>query len=109
MSGYAATTITVPTAPSTQDSSTSQSFSSAVADCSLNILTLGLAGFGCSQQHISHSWKTITDVFGWIQEAFTFLFQLLTFQLPIPTVLNMMIVLPPAATLAAYAIQIIRG
>lgn len=103
MAGYSQTQITIPTGTTEEAGATSQSFGEATLEC---VVTL----FGdCSQHTVSKLWKTITDIFGWIQAAFEFLFQLLTFQLPIPVVLNMMIVLPPAASLVTYAIQVIRG
>lgn len=103
MAGYSSTTIEIPAGVPEETGASSQSFGEAVLECVVVLFT------DCSQETESTVWKTITDIFGWIQAAFDYLFQLLTFQLPIPVVLNIMIVLPPAATLAAYAIQIIRG
>lgn len=103
MAGYSQSQVFIPSGTVEQAGSTDQSFVGAVAEC---VVTL----FGdCNQHTESKLWKTITDIFGWIQAAFEFLFQLLTFQLPIPVILNIFIVFPPAATLAAYAIQVIRG
>lgn len=85
--------------------SSTQSFGWAVVEC---VVTL----FGdCSQSTESETWATITDVaatvFNYARSAFTFLFQLLTFQLPIPIIFNVMIVLPPAAALATVGYQLI--
>lgn len=114
-SGYATETITVPTGPPEQQgvnetTDPQQSFIGAAAECIFTggVFTFGLRG-DCSQTTVSKTWKQITDVFGWVRTGFDFLFQLLTFQLPIPVIFNVIIVLPPAAALAAYAIQVIRG
>lgn len=96
-----------------------QGFVESVLDCSVGIITFGTLG-DCdrSTEGSAVKWvKTTADsiarvtatIFSYGKAAFTFVFQLLTFQLPIPVVFNMIIVLPPAASLAAYGLQIIRG
>lgn len=110
-SGYASQTVTVPTGQVDGDNAgTQQSFVGAVAECIVTggAFTLGLVG-DCNQKTVSQTWKTITNIFSWVQSAINFLFQLLTFRLPIPVIFNMMIVLPPAAGLAVFAFQMIRG
>lgn len=114
-SGYATETITIPTSPAEQQgvnetTNPEQTFIGAVAECIFTggVFTFGLRG-DCGQDTVSTTWKQITDVFGWVRAGFNFLFQLLTFQLPIPVIFNVMLVLPPAAALATYAIQVIRG
>lgn len=109
-SGYAAQTINVPTAQLDGDGGTDQSFFGAVAECIVTggVFTFGLVG-DCSQDTVSSTWKTITNILGWAQAAVDFLFQLLTFQLPIPVIFNMMIVIPPASALAFVGIQLVRG
>lgn len=108
-SGYAAQTITVPTGQVDGDGTQSQSFVGAVAECSFDIFTVGLFGFDCNQSTTSGTWKAITDIFSWVRTAIDFLFQLLTFQLPIPIIFNMLIVVPPATGLAVFAFQLVRG
>ena len=114
-SGYATDAITIPTSPADQStvnetSNPDQTFVGAVLECVYTggAFTFGLVG-DCSQQTVTQSWQQITDILGWIRNAFDFLFQLLTFQLPIPVIFNVIIVLPPAAALATYAISVIRG
>jgi hypothetical protein len=109
-SGYASQTIDVPSGQVEGDGTTSQSFVGAVAECIVTggAFTFGLIG-DCNQNTVSKTWKAITDIFSWIRTAINFLFQLLTFRLPIPVIFNMMIVLPPAAALATFAFQLIRG
>lgn len=103
MAGYNTSQVFIPSGSTTQEGAADQSFGEATLEC---IVTL----FGdCSQHTESKLWKTITDIFGWILASVEYLFQLMTFQLPIPVVLNMIIVIPPAAALGAYAIQLIRG
>ena len=114
-SGYATDTITVPTGPAEQQGvneteSPDQSFVGAVTECIFTggAFTFGLRG-DCSQDTVSKTWVQITDIFGWVRTGLDFLFQLLTFRLPIPVIFNVMIVLPPAAALATFAILVIRG
>lgn len=115
-SGYVTESIELPTeAPEQVDDNGTlleeQSFLVAAVECLFTggVFTLGLITGDCSQKTVSKTFKKVTDVFGWIRTGFSFLFQLLTFQLPIPTVFSMLIVLPPAASLATYAISVIRG
>lgn len=102
-SGYATDSIEIPTSsletPDDVDEMTEkQSFTGAVIECAITFFS------DCSQDSVSTTWAKITDiasaVFNFARTAFTFLFQLLTFSLPIPVVFNAMIVLPPAAALA---------
>lgn len=103
MAGYQVAAIEVPTGTVEETGATSQSFGEATLECVVTLFT------DCSEQSESALWKTITDIFGWIIASVQYLFQLMTFQLPIPVVLNIIIVLPPAASLGAYAIQLVRG
>lgn len=120
-SGYATDTITLPTSPAEQQSDsganvtgTNQTFVGAVTECifSGGVFTFGLVG-DCSQETTTTTWKKITDaagqIYGWVQAGMDFVFQLLTFRMPIPTIFNLMIVGPPAAALGAYGIGVIRG
>lgn len=115
-SGYATATIDVPSAPvdQTEDAggiiAADQSFLEATTECIFSgaVFTFGLVG-DCSQDTQTSTWKKITDALGWARAGLNFLFQLLTFQLPIPVIFNVIIVLPPAAALATLAIQTIRG
>lgn len=106
-SGYATESIEVPTSSletpddveaQTNMSISQQSFAGAVAECVITFFS------DCSTKTESTTWATLTDVAGTIfnfaRTAFTFLFQLLSFSLPIPVLFNAMIVLPPAAALA---------
>lgn len=112
-SGYASETISLPTGSPTQQGvneteNPDQTFVGAVLECSLHIVTF--TGLGdCSQKTVTTTWKAITDVFGWVQSGLNFLFQLLTFQLPIPVIFSAIIVLPPAIGLFTFAVQTIRG
>ncbi len=102
-SGYATESVTIPSGSVEEEGAADQGFIEQTTEC---IFTLYQ---DCSRQTESSTWKTITDVFGWIRASFDFLFQLLTFSLPIPVIFNVMIVFPPAAALATFAIQTIRG
>ncbi len=103
MAGYQTAEISIPTGSTEEEGATDQSFGEATLECVITLFS------DCSQQTESQIWKTITDIFGWIIASVQYLFQLMTFQLPIPVVLNIIIVLPPAAALGAYAVQLIRG
>lgn len=120
-SGYATDTISMPVNPSEQlndaggnVTDTQQTFVGAVTECifSGGAFTFGLVG-DCSQDTTTTTWKKITDaagqIYGWVQASVDFVFQLLTFRLPIPTLFNIIIIGPPAMALAAYAIGMIRG
>lgn len=113
-SGYATESIEVPTSSldtpddveaQTNETVQQQSFFGAVSECVITFFS------DCSRDTVSTTWATITDVAGTIfnfaRTAFTFLFQLLTFSLPIPVVFNAMIVLPPAASLATVGFSFI--
>jgi len=114
LSGYASEDITLPTGSletpdDLNETGEEQIFPVATLECIgsiANTLTFNVFGwdFDCSQQTTGETFKKITDfastVFNYGRVAFTFLFQLLTFRLPIPTVFNVMIVMPPAAALA---------
>lgn len=113
-SGYATESIEIPTSSletpddveaQTNESVSQQSFAGAVAECVITFFS------DCSTTTESTTWATITDVAGTIfnfaRTAFGFLFQLLTFSLPIPVIFNAMIVLPPAAALATVGFSFI--
>lgn len=96
-----------------------QNFVEAVVDCSIGIVTIGFFG-DCSRDTRGKAVQFASDVvdtigritatiFNYARVAFTFLFQLVTFQLPIPLIFNMMVVLPPAVALVTLAFQSIRG
>jgi hypothetical protein len=114
-SGYATDTIRLPTENPTEvdsmgDPGPVQGYIESGIECVLTggVFTLGLTG-DCSRFTETKTFSVITDILGWVRVAFSFLFQLLTFQLPIPVVFSMMIVLPPAAALATFAFTVIRG
>lgn len=115
-SGYAGETISVPSGPpSVADSSGTQSFGEAVVECTVGIISFGILG-DCNQETTSSGFAKLNEaidgifsVFYWAVAGIKFLFQLLTFQLPIPVVFNMMIVLPPAVGLVVVAVSIARG
>lgn len=94
------------------ETATLQSWGGAIAECSMKIITFGTKG-DCSRKTVSTTWKKITNaassIFNFARASATFLFQLLTFQLPIPVFFNLLIVMPPAVALATLAIQTIRG
>lgn len=120
-SGYATDTIVLPTNPNAQANDdggnvtgTQQTFIGAVTECifSGGVFTFGLVG-DCSQDTVTTTWASIVDtvgnIYGWVQASVDYVFQLLAFRLPIPVLFNVMIVAPPAAALAAYAVGVIRG
>lgn len=109
-SGYATESVEVPTAVLTTDEdvdpmATTQSYAGAITECLVTFFS------DCSRETTSTTWALITDVastiFNFARTAFTFLFQLLTFQLPIPTLFNVIIILPPAAALATVGFSFI--
>jgi hypothetical protein len=118
--GFGTDTINLPSKPveqtseDGQDINETQSFAGAVTECVLSggAFTFGFVG-DCSQDTQTTTWKRITDsagrIFGWVQASVNFVFQLLTFRFPIPALMNLIIVGPPAAALSAYAVQVIRG
>ena len=63
----------------------------------------------CDEASSNKAYNNIVEIFSWAKASVQYLFDLLTFQLPIPIIFNVMIVVPPAASLAAYAIEVIRG
>lgn len=114
MSGYATKAIELPTSSletpedeEAQDNETAprQSFVGGVAECLVSLFS------DCSRDTVSKTWATITDiastVFNFARTAFRFLFQLLTFQLPIPVFFNLIIVAPPGAALATVGFSFI--
>ncbi len=89
----------------------------ATIDCSVGIVTFGKFG-DCSRDTegkfitwakdtIDNAARVAATIFSYGRAAVTYLFQGLTLQWPIPTVFNMIIVLPPAAALATLGIMII--
>lgn len=128
LSGYAGENIFLPTddlgiedgVDDLPDNETvEQGFVEQVLDCSVGIITFGTLG-DCSRDTegtivkwtkdtVDNIARVTATIFSYGKAAFAFVFQLLTFQLPIPVVFNMIIVLPPAGALAAYGLQIIRG
>lgn len=127
-SGYAGQAISLPTDSIEVDDGASslnttdqvqQGFVEQVADCAIGIVTFGKFG-DCSRtsRGTAITWakdtvdsigRVTAAIFGFAKAAVGFLWQLLTFQLPIPVIWNMMIVLPPAAALGFLAIQVVRG
>lgn len=114
-SGYATETIQLPTENPVEVNETGepqpvQGYILSGLECFLTggVLTYGLIG-DCSRYSETKFFSAITDIFGWIRGALTYLFQLLSLQLPIPVVFSMMIILPPATSLATYAFGLIRG
>lgn len=115
-SGYGAVNVVLPTGsietPDDQnETAEDQGFVAATLECAGNIVTLGLLDMDCSQETTGSTFKKITDfastVFNFARTAFSFLFQLLTFSLPIPVFFNALIVLPPAAALATVGFRFI--
>lgn len=129
-SGYAGASISLPTQDPTIDDPADvnqtyeQGFVEGTLDCAAHIVntaTFGLSGLvgiagDCDAKTVGKTVKffkevgqVVATIFNYGKAALGFLFQLLTFQLPIPVIFNMMIVLPPAAALFTAAISIIRG
>lgn len=103
MSGFAAGSIELPTNAPTGEGEADQNFAVATVECVLSFFS------DCSQDTETKVFAAISDALGWARAAADFLFQLLTFQLPIPVIFSAMIVLPPAAALFTLAVQTIRG
>jgi hypothetical protein len=102
-SGYATDEITLPTSSldtpeDANETAEKQTFIGGVAECLITFFS------DCSRETVSTTWSTITNIasaiFNFARTAFTFLFQLLSFSLPIPVIFNVMLVFPPAAALA---------
>lgn len=119
-SGYAAEDVAIPVGAISIDQDTNetaekQSTVGAVLECSASIVTFGFGkgDYDCSRDTVSNTWAKIVDVastlFNYARTAFNFLFALLGFQLPIPTVFNVIIVIPPAVALAVVGYGLIRG
>lgn len=127
-SGYAGADILLPTADLEIDDGASelpenetisQGFVEQVLDCSVGIITFGKFGdcerdsrgsaITWAKDTVDNIGRITAAIFSYAKTATIYLFQLLTFQLPIPVLFNMMIVLPPAAALATLAVQTIRG
>ncbi len=103
MSGIAGNVFQVPAGVNENPNNANQSFVGAVVEC---IFTL----FGdCSEKTETATFKAITDALSFAASYVGFFFQLITFQLPIPTVLTAIIVLPPATGLAYVGIRMVRG
>lgn len=120
-SGYAGQAIELPTDLAEEDigsppanTTVTQSFAGAVVDCIVSFFS------DCDRETRSKQFTWLTDtvdsigrvtatIFSYGKAAVEFLFQLLTFQLPVPILFNILIVFPPAAALATIAIQTIRG
>lgn len=106
LAGFTGTSFQLPTAPPTTTDSggnptgTTQGFVGAVVEC---VFTL----FGdCTRSTQTRFFTVITDLLDFMVASISFLFQLLTFQIPqIPGWLNAIIVIPPAAALAYVAFR----
>jgi hypothetical protein len=111
MSGLGGVNVQLPVDPNNQNTGgTSQSFGVAVVECIGNIVTIFLTDMDCNQATTSRTFQHISDVLDFAMGTVFFLFQLLTLQVPgIPTWLNIIIVLPPAAVLSYLGIKFIRG
>lgn len=109
-SGYATESVEVPnnvlSVPEDDDDlAEKQTLTGAVTECLVTFFS------DCSRTSVSETWGKIVDVattvFNFARTAFKFLFQLLSFQLPIPTLFNVIIILPPASVLATVGFQFI--
>jgi len=113
-SGYATESIEIPTSsletPEDVDAQTNmsqpqQSWAGAITECAITFFS------DCTRDTVSQTWAVLTDItatiFNFARTAFTFLFQLLTFSLPIPVIFNAILVLPPAAALATVGFSFI--
>lgn len=122
--GFGGDTVRLPTSPAEQtqengeEVNETQTFKEAALECAFTAVPTGLIGLvagaaDCSRETQTTAWKRIADaagnVYGWVQASVNFIFQLLTFRFPIPTIFNVILVGPPAMALASYAIEVIRG
>lgn len=105
VSGLTSQTIELPSSPSADDDeAVNQSFTKATVECIFTLFS------DCSRQTESKLFGTISDLVAFSLSAVTFLFQLLTFQIPeIPGWLSFLIVGPPAAALAYVGLKFVRG
>lgn len=105
LSGYASSTISLPASPGVnQDAgATTEDTQRVLVNCTMRSL------FTCAKTVVQETSAAIGSITAWAIDAFTFLFQLLTFRLPIPTWANVIIVSPPAVTLAFVGLKTIRG
>lgn len=122
-SGYAGNVINLPTEPIQEDDSETATAQVGIVtdglDCGIAVVTFGLGGdckrgtTGGVVKFVDGIIETISKVtfyvFSYIRAAVIYVFQLLTFQLPIPVLFNILIVMPPAAALATLGFQTIRG
>lgn len=106
LAGFNAQNFEVPQNAPDEDGAAEQGIVAQTLECAWGIVTFSMT---CGKEVETKLFKVITDALNWGRAAINFLFNILTFQLPIPTILNVLIVLPPAATIFVEAVRIIRG
>ena len=110
LSGFAAQTIQVPAGDVENENNLDEQGQVAqILECSWSLLTFWDGDIACDKKVETKLFKVIDDLVAWSRAAGDFLFQLLTFQLPIPPLWNAIIVLPPAAVLAVEGFKLVRG
>lgn len=104
LSGMSSSTIELPTGPAAEETSESnpQGWVSTTIECLVTLYQ------DCSRVTKTKFFTAIEDFTGFALSFTTFMFQLITFQIPeIPTWLNAMIILPPGAVLAYIGLNVI--
>lgn len=103
LSGVTGVHIELPGDYSEEKGSVDQSFTTAVIECLFTFFT------DCNERTETKTFSAITDALSFAGSYLSFFFQLLTFQLPIPFILNSIIVLPGATAFAYVGLRFIRG
>lgn len=103
LSGIAGDTVILPKPPAEVSEDNPQALGTQFIECLVTIYT------DCDRDTSTKFFSTITNVLDFVVGYLAFFFQLLTFQLPIPSWLNAVIVVPPASVLAYIGLRFARG
>lgn len=103
LSGIAGDTVILPKPPAEVSEDNPQALGAQFIECLVTVYT------DCDRDTSTQFFSTITNVLDFVVSYLAFFFQLLTFQLPIPSWLNAVIVVPPASVLAYIGLRFARG
>lgn len=104
LAGFSDVSFSTPTQPGQEEGAASQNVVVTAVECVFSFFQ------DCSSKTETRAFSVISDLTTFALAGVDFLFQLLTFQVPlIPLWLNAIIVIPPASTLAFIGIKTIRG
>lgn len=114
LSGITGSTIEIPDGVSEPVSSGNpQGWLAGFTECLLTLPILGIDGFNvgadCKRETRTAAFGVVSELLAFGVSYASFFFQLLTFQLPIPAVLNAMIVVPPAIANVYIGLRLGRG